>query len=59
MSITHLFIVSMDSSKHPLYQGFIAAAVSGVFFGCNYVPVKKFDAGDGKYPQSLSPSQAA
>ena len=29
--------------------GFTASAVAVVLFGTNFVPVKKFDTGDGKY----------
>ena len=32
----------------PTYQGIIAAAVAVLFFGSNFVPVKKFETGDGK-----------
>ena len=28
--------------------GFIAAAIAVIFFGSQYLPVKKFDTGDGK-----------
>ena len=32
----------------PLYVGFISAGVAVLFFGSNFVPVKKFETGDGK-----------
>ena len=31
----------------PVYVGFICAGVAVVFFGSNFVPVKKFETGDG------------
>ena len=37
----------MSHSDIPLSLGFIAAAVAAVFFGSNFVPVKKFETGDG------------
>ncbi|XP_048402891.1 transmembrane protein 144-like isoform X5 [Stegostoma tigrinum] len=48
-------IVGKDTSKRQasgknenhLELGFIACAVAVVFFGSNFVPVKKFDTGDG------------
>jgi len=33
------------------WQGFIAAAISVLFFGSNFVPVKKFETGDGVFFQ--------
>jgi len=35
----------------PLFVGFIAAAIAVVAFGSNYVPVKKFETGDGMFFQ--------
>lgn len=37
-----------SGSNIPQFWGFIAAAISILFFGTNFVPVKKFDTGDGK-----------
>ena len=31
----------------PTYVGFICAGVAVLFFGSNFVPVKKFETGDG------------
>ncbi|XP_043529939.1 transmembrane protein 144a isoform X2 [Chiloscyllium plagiosum] len=38
-------------SESHLALGFIACAVAVVFFGSNFVPVKKFDTGDGMFFQ--------
>jgi hypothetical protein len=37
-----------DNGSYPTYVGFIVAGVAVVFYGSNYVPVKKFDTGDGQ-----------
>ena len=34
-------------SDIPASLGFVAAAVAAVFFGSNFVPVKRFETGDG------------
>lgn len=36
-----------NGSSGPTYVGFICAGVAVVFFGSNFVPVKKFETGDG------------
>lgn len=36
-----------DNSTYPEYIGFITAGVAVVFYGSNFVPVKKFETGDG------------
>ncbi|XP_048449258.1 transmembrane protein 144-like, partial [Rhincodon typus] len=41
---------SGENENH-LELGFIACAVAVVFFGSNFVPVKKFDTGDGMFFQ--------
>ena len=38
-----------DNTTYPQYVGFIMAGIAVVFFGSNFVPVKKFETGDGKY----------
>ena len=35
------------NETYPSYVGFIGAAVSVVFYASNFVPVKKFETGDG------------
>ncbi|XP_043918387.1 transmembrane protein 144 [Protopterus annectens] len=40
-----------NSSKKDLIYGFSACAVAAVFFGSNFVPIKKFDTGDGMFFQ--------
>ena len=35
------------STEFPTYVGLIAAVVAVLFFGSNFVPVKKFETGDG------------
>ncbi|XP_066287228.1 transmembrane protein 144-like [Branchiostoma lanceolatum] len=40
-----------NTTKDETYLGFIAAAVSVVFFGSNLVPIKKVDTGDGMFFQ--------
>ena len=32
----------------PQYVGYIACVVAVIFFGSNYIPVKKFETGDGR-----------
>lgn len=39
-------LISGNSSDYA-WVGFIGAGVAVVFFGSNFVPVKKFDTGDG------------
>lgn len=39
---------SVSSNTTDLTIGFISSAVAVVLFGSNFVPVKKFDTGDGK-----------
>ena len=39
---------SGDGNSGRIYVGFICAGVAVVFFGSNFVPVKKFETGDGK-----------
>uniref|UniRef100_UPI00358F782E transmembrane protein 144 isoform X2 n=1 Tax=Myxine glutinosa TaxID=7769 RepID=UPI00358F782E len=41
----------MNNSSENLAQGFIAATVSVVFFGSNFVPIKRIDTGDGIFFQ--------
>ena len=43
------FSTLTDDNSMPAYQGIIASMVAVVFFGSNFVPVKKFETGDGKY----------
>ena len=38
----------------PTYVGFICAGVAVLFFGSNFVPVKKFETGDGKKNKVLN-----
>lgn len=37
-----------DNSTYPEYVGFITAGIAVIFYGSNFVPVKKFDTGDGE-----------
>ncbi len=39
---------SKDGSQ--MWIGFLGAAIAIVFFGSNFIPVKKFETGDGKQP---------
>ncbi|KAL8587620.1 hypothetical protein ACOMHN_045309 [Nucella lapillus] len=43
--------VTSDNTTYPEYVGFITAGVAVVFFGSNFVPVKKFETGDGMFFQ--------
>ena len=36
------------TADHHEYLGYIGAVVAIVFFGSNFVPVKKYETGDGK-----------
>jgi hypothetical protein len=38
-----------DAGDTPLYVGFMTAGMAVVFYGTTYIPVKKFDTGDGKF----------
>ena len=38
-----------ETSEYPEYLGFITAGIAVIFYGSNFVPVKKFETGDGKY----------
>ena len=38
---------SSGGGAGPTYVGFICAGVAVLFFGSNFVPVKKFETGDG------------
>lgn len=38
---------SKDTDTFPTYVGFITAGVAVIFYGSNFVPVKKFETGDG------------
>lgn len=40
-----------DQTSTPTYVGFIGVVVAVVFFGSNFVPLKKFDTGDGIFFQ--------
>lgn len=33
----------------PVYWGYISCVIAIFFFGSNFVPVKKFETGDGKF----------
>lgn len=58
-NFTMLIFLAMDSDtavsmrledetpQYPVYVGFIAAAVAVFFFSSNFLPVKKFETGDG------------
>ncbi len=37
-----------EKTAYPNYVGYIASVVAIVFFGSNFLPVKKFETGDGK-----------
>jgi len=40
-----------DGPAYPKYLGFICAGIAVVFYGSNFVPVKKFETGDGMFFQ--------
>lgn len=40
-----------DTGDTPLYVGFITASLAVVFYGTTYIPVKKYDTGDGMFFQ--------
>ena len=44
---------SPDDYEGQAYLGYITAAISILFYGSNFVPVKKYDAGDGESCLSL------
>ena len=52
--------ISMDKcnnvSKSMEWVGWVGVAIAVGFFGSNFIPVKKFDTGDGKTSAKLSPS---
>lgn len=33
----------------PQYAGYIGCLLAALFFGSNFIPVKKFETGDGMY----------
>ena len=37
-----------NTSDYPTYVGYIGAVIAILFFGSNFVPVKKFETGDGE-----------
>lgn len=37
-----------EGADHLVYLGYIGAIVAVLFFGSNFVPVKKYETGDGK-----------
>lgn len=37
-----------SSEAFPMYVGYIGCAVAVFFFGSNWVPIKKFETGDGE-----------
>lgn len=37
-----------ENTALPEYAGYIGAAVAVIFFGSNFIPVKRFETGDGK-----------
>lgn len=37
----------------PQYVGYIACVLAAILFGSNFIPVKKFETGDGKLKQIL------
>ena len=41
-------IEQRGSDSMPVHWGFIAAVIAIIFYGVNYVPVKKFYTGDGE-----------
>ena len=45
---------SNGTNTADLTYGFISCAVAVVFYGSNFVPVKKIDTGDGRFSLSLS-----
>lgn len=55
-NFNEFFELSLGNSTHttnstsdiPEFWGFITAGIAIVFFGTNFIPVKKFDTGDGK-----------
>ncbi|PVD34609.1 hypothetical protein C0Q70_05885 [Pomacea canaliculata] len=38
-----------QNNTYPEYVGFICAGIAVVFYGSNFIPVKKFDTGDGEF----------
>ena len=46
---THDVTTNVTPQAGPVYVGFIAAAIAVVFFGSNFVPLKKFETGDGMF----------
>lgn len=39
----------MSNNETDLTTGFISSSVAILLFGSNYVPLKKYDTGDGNY----------
>ena len=38
-----------DADSIPVEWGYICAAIAVVFYGSNFIPVKKYETGDGLY----------
>ena len=38
-----------SSGDIPGYLGYVSCVIAILFFGSNFVPVKKFETGDGKF----------
>ncbi|KAK6173454.1 hypothetical protein SNE40_016900 [Patella caerulea] len=49
--ITNSTTASPSTTEYPEYLGFICAIVAVVFYGSNFVPVKKYETGDGMFFQ--------
>lgn len=51
--ITNTTTLSPPPQVVPNYVGFICLAVSVLFFGSNYLPIKAYDTGDGMFFQLI------
>ncbi|ESP03690.1 hypothetical protein LOTGIDRAFT_137008 [Lottia gigantea] len=48
---TNSTVLPDNSPVYPEYVGFICAGVAVIFYGSNFVPVKKYETGDGMFFQ--------
>ena len=46
--VTYIMFVCGFAGGKSSWEGYVGAVVAVIFFGSNFVPVKKFETGDGK-----------
>ena len=45
---------SDDGGASEVWVGWVGVVIAVAFFGSNFIPVKKFDTGDGEYAPPIS-----